>query len=175
MAKLDAAERNAVPKSEFGLPGSRKYPMPDKSHAANAKARATQMVAKGKLSSGAAAKIRAKANRILGAAGVLLLALCLPHMANAAPNTIQVTIGASATPISATNLYCRSFVVQNNAAHTIRVGDSTTTTSKGTQVAAGASASWLPVPNSTAYNLSQWYIAGTQNDVIDVTCDQVNF
>lgn len=66
MAKLKTARRNALPKSEFGLPGSRKYPMPDRSHAANAKARATQMVKRGKLSSGAAAKIRAKANRILG-------------------------------------------------------------------------------------------------------------
>lgn len=66
MAKLSAAARKAIPTSEFGLPGSRKYPMPDKSHAANAKARATQMVAKGKLSSGAAARIRAKANAILG-------------------------------------------------------------------------------------------------------------
>ena len=66
MAKLKAATRNSLPKSEFGLPGSRKYPMPDASHAQNAKARATQMVNKGKLSSSAAAKIRAKANRILG-------------------------------------------------------------------------------------------------------------
>ena len=65
MAKLKSSTRNALPKSEFGLPGSRKYPMPDKSHAANAKARATQMVSRGKLSSGAAAKIRAKANAIL--------------------------------------------------------------------------------------------------------------
>lgn len=48
------------------MPGSRKYPMPDKSHAANAKARATQMVKKGKLSPSSAARIRAKANRILG-------------------------------------------------------------------------------------------------------------
>jgi hypothetical protein len=66
MAKLNAAARRSIPKSEFGLPGSRKYPMPDKSHAANAKARATQQVAAGHLSSGAAAKIRAKANRVLG-------------------------------------------------------------------------------------------------------------
>ena len=66
MAKLKASTRNALPTSEFGLPGRRAYPMPDRSHAANAKARATQMVAKGKLSSGAAAKIRAKANAILG-------------------------------------------------------------------------------------------------------------
>lgn len=66
MAKLKAARRNALPSGTFGLPGSRKYPMPDRSHAANAKARATQMVKRGKLSASSAAKIRAKANRILG-------------------------------------------------------------------------------------------------------------
>lgn len=66
MAKLRAARRKALPSSTFGLPGSRKYPMPDRSHAANAKARATQMVHKGKLSPASAARIRAKANRILG-------------------------------------------------------------------------------------------------------------
>ncbi len=66
MSKLKAATRNALPTSTFGLPGSRKYPMPDKSHAANAKARATQQVAKGNLSAGAAARIRAKANAVLG-------------------------------------------------------------------------------------------------------------
>lgn len=66
MAKLHKGVRDLLPKTEFGLPGSRKYPMPDRSHAANAKARATQMVNKGKLSSSSAAKIRAKANRILG-------------------------------------------------------------------------------------------------------------
>ncbi len=66
MSKLNAAARKAIPTSEFGLPGSRKYPMPDKSHAANAKARATQQVAKGNLSAGAAARIRAKANAVLG-------------------------------------------------------------------------------------------------------------
>jgi hypothetical protein len=66
MAELKAATRNKLPASKFGLPGSRKYPIPDKSHAANAKARATQMVNKGKLSPASAAKIRKKANAILG-------------------------------------------------------------------------------------------------------------
>jgi hypothetical protein len=66
MAKLNTASRKKIPTSEFGLPGSRKYPMPDRSHASNAKARATQQVKAGRLSSGEAAKIRAKANRILG-------------------------------------------------------------------------------------------------------------
>jgi len=69
MAVLKAKARKKLKKSTFGLPGQRKYPMPDRAHAANAKARATQMVKRGKLSSSAAAKIRAKANRILGKSG----------------------------------------------------------------------------------------------------------
>lgn len=78
MAKLTAAGRKNIPKSEFGLPhkvGSSKsggeagrgaYPMPDKSHARNAKARAAQQVKKGNLSSAEKSKIDAKADRILG-------------------------------------------------------------------------------------------------------------
>ena len=41
MAKLTAKTRNKIPKKEFGLPGERKYPMEDKSHARNAKSRAS--------------------------------------------------------------------------------------------------------------------------------------
>jgi hypothetical protein len=67
MAKLSTASRKKMPKSKFGLPGSRKYPMPDRSHAANAKARASQQYKKGSISASTKAKIFAKANRILGA------------------------------------------------------------------------------------------------------------
>ena len=56
-------------KSTFGLPGERKYPMPDRSHAANAKARASQAVNAGRMSKSTEAKIDAKANRILGKRG----------------------------------------------------------------------------------------------------------
>lgn len=66
MAKLKASQRNALPKQAFGLQGSRRYPMPDASHAANAKARASQMVKAGKLSPSSEAKIDAKANKVLG-------------------------------------------------------------------------------------------------------------
>ncbi len=69
MAKISYKARKKIPTKEFGLPGERKYPMPDASHAKNAKARATQMVKKGKLSSSSKAKIDAKANRILGHGG----------------------------------------------------------------------------------------------------------
>jgi hypothetical protein len=64
MSKLSTKERNALPKSDFAGPG-RSYPVPDRSHAANAKARATQQAKKGKLSPAQAARIRAKANAIL--------------------------------------------------------------------------------------------------------------
>jgi hypothetical protein len=67
--KLTAKKRNKLPSSTFGLPGERKYPMPDRSHAANAKARATQQVAKGNLSPSQKSAIDAKANRILGKTG----------------------------------------------------------------------------------------------------------
>jgi len=66
VAKLTAEKRKKIPKSEFGLPGEKKYPMPDRAHAANAKARASQMVKKGKLSKSSEKKIDAKANKVLG-------------------------------------------------------------------------------------------------------------
>lgn len=66
MAKLRAKARNALPKGSFGLPGRRAYPMNDRAHAANAKARASQQVKAGNLSPAGKAQIDAKANRILG-------------------------------------------------------------------------------------------------------------
>ena len=65
MAILKTKTRNKLPKKEFGLRGERKHPMPDRKHAANAKARAAQMLKSGKLSTSSKAKIDAKANRIL--------------------------------------------------------------------------------------------------------------
>jgi len=65
MAELTTKKRKKLPKTAFGIPAKEKYPMPDKGHAVNAKARATQMVAEGKLSESMAAKIRAKANKVI--------------------------------------------------------------------------------------------------------------
>ena len=66
MAKLTAKIRKKIPAKEFGEPAKHAYPMPDKAHAANAKARAAQMVKKGKLSKSEQRKIDAKANKMLG-------------------------------------------------------------------------------------------------------------
>ena len=65
MAKLTSKARKALPSSDFAGPG-RSYPIPDKSHAVNAKARATQMEAAGKLPPSAASKIKRAANLKLG-------------------------------------------------------------------------------------------------------------
>lgn len=66
MAKLTVAQRKALPKSDFGLPGTRSYPIENASHAANAKARATQAVKAGRMSAATAAKIKAKADKVIG-------------------------------------------------------------------------------------------------------------
>lgn len=65
MAKLNAARRNKLKKSQFAGP-DRSYPINDAEHAANAKARAKQALKSGHLSESAYAKIIAKANRKLG-------------------------------------------------------------------------------------------------------------
>lgn len=41
MAKLNAKKRNALGKSSFAVPSERKFPINDRSHAANAKSRAS--------------------------------------------------------------------------------------------------------------------------------------
>lgn len=64
MAKLSSKERNSLPASDFAGPG-RSYPVSDKSHAANAKVRASQAVAAGRMSKSQEAAIDAKANKKL--------------------------------------------------------------------------------------------------------------
>lgn len=64
MAKLTTKQRSNLPKTAFAGP-DKTYPVPDKTHAANAKARATQQVKAGNLSPSQAKKIDAKANKVL--------------------------------------------------------------------------------------------------------------
>jgi hypothetical protein len=65
MAELTPAKKRAEPKSDFGLPEKRKYPMPDAAHARNAKARASQAENTGKLSSVDKKKVDSKADKLL--------------------------------------------------------------------------------------------------------------
>lgn len=66
MSKLTAAERSSLPKSVFGIPSRRGYPMPDKNHARFAKAMASKAYNAGRMSSSQRAAIFAKANGVLG-------------------------------------------------------------------------------------------------------------
>jgi hypothetical protein len=59
MAVITTKKRKRLKDKTFGLPEERKYPMHDKAHAANAKARAAQMVKKGKLTLAEKKKIKA--------------------------------------------------------------------------------------------------------------------
>jgi hypothetical protein len=65
MAKLSEKKRDSLKESTFGLPEERKYPMPDESHARNAKARAAQQVKKGNLTKAEERKIDRKADKVL--------------------------------------------------------------------------------------------------------------
>ena len=75
MADLRSRRRARIPTRRFGLPerartsGAKKesgnYPMPDRRHAANAKARAKQQLKRRRLSRAKYDRIVAKANRIL--------------------------------------------------------------------------------------------------------------
>ncbi|MCA8026425.1 hypothetical protein [Burkholderia cepacia] len=64
MAKLSSAARDKLPAGKFAGP-DRSYPIPDASHAANAKARSTQAVKAGRMSEGEKEKIDARADKVL--------------------------------------------------------------------------------------------------------------
>lgn len=63
--KLTTKKRNKLKPSTFGLPGQRKYPMPDKGHAVLAKAYAKKQLDKGNLTEAQYNQIVTKANRKL--------------------------------------------------------------------------------------------------------------
>ncbi len=65
MATLTEKQRSKLPKKEFAVPSERKYPVNDKAHAANAKARAQQQYNKGNLSKSLLNQIDSKANKVL--------------------------------------------------------------------------------------------------------------
>jgi hypothetical protein len=65
MAELTAKKRKSIPKSEYGLPDEKKYPMPDKAHARNAKSRAAQQRKAGNLTKAEEERIDRKADKKL--------------------------------------------------------------------------------------------------------------
>lgn len=64
MSKLTTKTRKSLSSKDFAGP-DRSYPVQDKSHAGNAKARASQAVNAGRMSKAEESKIDAKANKVL--------------------------------------------------------------------------------------------------------------
>lgn len=64
MAALTTKARKSLPSKDFAGP-DRSYPVENKSHAANAKARATQAESIGRISKSTESRIDAKANKVL--------------------------------------------------------------------------------------------------------------
>ena len=65
MAELDANARKKLPAGKFAEPEKRKYPIEDKPHARNAKARASQAVKAGRMSKAEEKRIDRKADAVL--------------------------------------------------------------------------------------------------------------
>jgi hypothetical protein len=65
MAELDTKHRDKLPKKDFAEPEKRAYPIEDKAHARNAKARASQAVKAGRMSKAEEGRIDRKADAVL--------------------------------------------------------------------------------------------------------------
>ena len=65
MAKLTTKGRSRLPAAKFALPEEKKYPINDVAHAQNAKARASEMEKKGKISAATKAKIDRASDRVI--------------------------------------------------------------------------------------------------------------
>jgi hypothetical protein len=65
MAKLTESKRDKMPAKDFAEPEKRAYPIEDKAHARNAKARASQAVKAGRMSKSEEEKINKKADAVL--------------------------------------------------------------------------------------------------------------
>jgi hypothetical protein len=65
MAELNADKRSKLPAKDFAEPKKRAYPIEDKAHASNAKARASQAVKAGRMSNSEESRIDKKADAVL--------------------------------------------------------------------------------------------------------------
>jgi hypothetical protein len=65
MAELKAKARNKLPAKDFAEPGKRAFPIEDKPHARNAKARASQTVKAGRMPKAEESRIDRKADVVL--------------------------------------------------------------------------------------------------------------
>jgi len=87
-------------------------------------------------------------------------------------HTLQVTIGAATTRVTTTDTYARQIIFQNNAANSMRIGDSTTSSTKGALLSSGSPGGLMnigPTPTIQSLNLAEWFVNGTNTQVLDIT------
>lgn len=85
-----------------------------------------------------------------------------------AVQNFQVTLGAASTPILANgDILAKWVIFQNNAAHSMRLG-ATVTSSKGLLLNSGGAFNAIPTAPVAFTKLKYWNVIGTQNDVLDV-------
>ena len=103
----------------------------------------------------------------------LLALVLMPAIGDAvAVHSFQVTIGAGTTQVWGTQLLARQIFFQNNAAHTMRIGDVTVSSSKGVLLAVGPPGGSLTVGVNVGggdIDLSTFWVNGTNGDVLDVS------
>jgi hypothetical protein len=89
-----------------------------------------------------------------------------------AVHSLQVTLGAGATQIISSRTPIHDVQFQNNAAHNIRIGDSTVSSSKGilllTVSGGGGGTLYLGPYDALSCNLFEFWAFGTAADVLDV-------
>jgi hypothetical protein len=90
------------------------------------------------------------------------------------PVSIQVTLGSGATQVSPHGISFKQMYIQANGTSNVRIGDSTVVagaygTGKGLLITSGGGGlNWGPTVIQGGL-LSNWYIAGTAAQVVDVT------
>jgi hypothetical protein len=83
-------------------------------------------------------------------------------------STMQVTLGSGTTQMQTASLGVYQIILQNNATHSMRCGDSNTSSSRGALLASGGGSMNFGPMSFQGLDLSQFYCAGTSGDVVDV-------
>lgn len=87
--------------------------------------------------------------------------------------TVQATIGSGTNTqvFAGGSLPCKWIEFQNNTADVMRIGDSSTSSTRGLQLQPGVTFMEPPLQQPNTYDLSKWYVAGTTGDKLDVACE----
>jgi hypothetical protein len=102
-----------------------------------------------------------------------LLFLCAVS-SHATVRTLQVTLGSGVTQVlsAGSHFQVRWFVIQDNATHSVRIGDAQITSSRGLALTPSGGSFYVgPDQGASSRDLGTWYIIGTNGDVVDVIYD----